>query len=190
MIRHQPTDWLVCWALATQEEEAVRSVDQEDLQSLVDERALERLLVEYFDRIDANDPEGAARLFAENVEVEIMTGKRYAGRDRFARAVGRVLDAYAATSHHVSNLQTTITGDEAWSSAYVYAFHRMAESGEPWHLWARVEDRYLRTDDGWVVTEHIVRGVDSQPRRPDIPDAWYEGHRGRTARAPVPRRPR
>jgi hypothetical protein len=160
------------------------------LQDLVDARALEQVLIAYFERIDANDPEGASRLMADDVEVEIMIGKRFSGRDRFARRVGRVLDAYAATSHHVSNVTARIAGDEASTTAYVYAFHRMAQAGDTWHLWARIEDRFVRTEGGWVITEHLLRGVDSEPRREDIPPEWYAGHRGRLEREPVQRRPR
>lgn len=159
------------------------------LQRLVDERAVERVLFEYFDRIDANDPVGASQFFAEHVEVEIMTGKRYTGRDRFARAVGRVLDGYTRTSHHVSNTRVDVDGDQAFSVAYVYAFHRLTEGGPPWHLWARIEDRWARTPEGWLVTEHVLRGLDAQPDRDAIDPAWYVPHRGRLDRGPATPRP-
>ena len=158
------------------------------LQSLLDARAIEQVLFAYFDRIDANDPVGASGYFAEDVEVEIMTGKRYTGRERFARAVGRVLDGYTVTSHHVSNIRVELEGDEAFAVAYVYAFHRLIESGEPWHLWARIEDRFARTADGWEVTEHVLRGLDSDPPRAVIAPDWYVPHRGRLDREPIPRR--
>jgi ketosteroid isomerase-like protein len=164
--------------------------DTATLRRLVDERAVERALSEYFDRIDANDPVGASRFFAEDVEVEIMTGKRYSGRDRFARAVGRVLDGYQLTSHHLSNTCVDVDGDTAFSLAYVYAFHRLTEGGPPWHLWARIEDRWVRTPEGWLVTEHVLRGLDSQPDRDVIDPAWYVPHRGRLDREPAPPRPK
>jgi uncharacterized protein (TIGR02246 family) len=152
---------------------------QRALAELVDARAIEQLLVEYFDRIDANDPTGASELFAADVDVEIMTGKRYQGRERFARAVGRVLDQYERTSHHITNVRVSIDGDSAESLAYVYAYHRMAATGEPWHLWARIRDRFERREGRWVVVEHVLLGVDSVPHRDDIPADWYAGHPGR-----------
>src|SRR4051794_571943 len=154
------------------------------IQRLVDERALEQALISYFDRIDANDPDGASRHFAEDVDVEIMTGKRYSGRDRFARAVGRVLDGYTVTSHHVSNMRATVDGDTAFTVAYVYAIHRLRERGEPWHLWARGEDGWARRDEGWLVTEHVLRGLDADPPRDVIAADWYVPHRGRLDREP------
>lgn len=149
------------------------------LAELVDARTIEQMLIAYFDRIDARDPAGASELFAADVEVEIMTGKRYQGRERFARAVGRVLDQYERTSHHLTNVRTTITGGSAETLAYVYAYHRMAATGEPWHLWARIRDRFERREEGWVIVEHVLIGVDSVPHRPDIPLDWYAGHPGR-----------
>lgn len=150
------------------------------LAELVDARAIEQTLIAYFDRIDARDPVGASELFAADVEVEIMTGKRYRGRERFARAVGRVLDQYERTSHHLTNVRVSLAGDSAEALAYVYAYHRMAGTGEPWHLWARIRDRFERRGERWVVVEHVLIGVDSVPHRPDIPLDWYAGHPGRS----------
>ena len=153
-----------------------------DVERVVAAHDIEQVLVAYFDRVDADDAEGAARLFLDDAEVEIMTGKRLRGRQRFARALDRVLAQYERTSHHVTNVVCTVEGAHARASAYVYAHHRMADTGEPWHLWARLEDRLARTEAGWRIAEHLLRGVDSLPPRADIPDAWYAGHPGRRVR--------
>jgi uncharacterized protein (TIGR02246 family) len=160
------------------------TTETHDLALLADRYAIEQLFVRYFDRIDANDPEGASMVFAEDVEFEIMIGKRKSGRERFARSVGRVLDLYERTSHHVSNIQTEVDGDEAHGLAYVYAYHRMKDTGEPWHLWARMKDRYRRIDGQWLISEHVLIGLDAEPMRPDIPREWYTGHPGRLDRSP------
>ncbi len=159
------------------------------LDALLDARAVEQVVVAYFDRVDAADPEGAAALFAPDATVEIMTGKVLVGRERFAHALGRVLAQYERTSHHASNIAVEVTGDEARVVAYVYAFHRMRDTGRPWHLWARIVDRLARTAQrdggtadplrGWEITEHVLHGVDSDPRWDAIEDSWYRGHPGR-----------
>jgi ketosteroid isomerase-like protein len=148
------------------------------LQELLDYREIEQVFVTYFDRIDANDPAGASMCFAQDAVFEIMTGKNKTGRERFARSVGRVIDAYERTSHHVGNIRTELHGDTADVVAYVYAFHRMRNTGEVWHLWARMIDKMERIDGRWQITEHMLRGLDSQPHRPDIPRDWYPGHPG------------
>lgn len=158
-----------------------------ELRELLDARAIEQLFAAYFDRVDAADPEGAAALFAPQATVEIMTGKALVGRERFARALGRVLAQYERTSHHASNIVVRLDGDEARAVAYVYAYHRLRETGRPWHLWARVVDRLARTAErdgtdplrGWEITEHVLHGVDSDPRWEAVDDSWYRGHPGR-----------
>jgi uncharacterized protein (TIGR02246 family) len=158
--------------------------DQQALRELLDAREIEQVFVRYFDRVDANDPEGASMCFAPDVEFEIMTGKRKSGRERFARSLGRVLDLYERTSHHVGNISAKIDGDSADVLAYVYAYHRMRNTGEPWHLWARMHDQFGRIDGQWMITEHVLLGLDAVPNRPDIPREWYPGHPGRLSRAP------
>lgn len=153
------------------------------VQRVVDAYEIEQVFVRYFDRVDANDPEGASMQFAEDVEFEIMIGDRRKGRDRFARGLGRVLNAYACTSHHLSNVRCDVDGDRADVLAYVYAYHRMRATGEPWHLWARMHDQFERRDDGWIITEHVLRGIDAVPHRPDLPREWYAGHPGHLDRS-------
>jgi hypothetical protein len=158
------------------------STEARTLQELLDAREIEQVFFRYFDRVDANDPVGASMCFVEDVEFEIMIGKRKNGRDRFARSLGRVLDLYERTSHHVNNVVSDIDGDRAETVAYVYAYHRLRETGEPWHLWARIKDVLERIDGRWQVTEHVLVGLDAVPDRPDIPREWYPGHPGRSER--------
>ncbi len=155
------------------------------IEELIATRAIEQAFVHYFDRIDANDPEGAVEVMDPEVEFEIMIGKRKRGRDRFARSVGRVLDAYERTSHHLGNLTVRLDGDTADVLAYVYAYHRMRNTGEPWHLWARMHDQFRLVGDRWMITEHVLLGLDAVPNRPEIPRDWYPGHPGRLDRSPL-----
>lgn len=151
--------------------------------NLVDVRAVEQVFVRYFDRVDADDAVGAAALFAEDARVEIMTGKVYDGRDAFGRALDRVLAQYEVTSHHVSNFDVEVSGDQARCTAYVYAYHRLRETGEPWHLFGRIVDVLeRRPDGGWVIIDHTLHGVDSTPRWEKVDGDWYRGHPGRRER--------
>jgi uncharacterized protein (TIGR02246 family) len=158
--------------------------DDSRLQELLDSREIEQVFVRYFDRVDANDPVGASQCFAEDVTFEIMIGKRKQGRERMARSLARVLDRYERTSHHVSNIRVDLDGDTADVVAYVYAYHRLRENDEPWHLWARMIDTFARIDGRWQITEHVLIGLDAVPDRPEIPRDWYPGHPGRLERAP------
>lgn len=150
-----------------------------ELARLLDARAIERVFVDYFDRVDAADAEGAAGLFAEDATFEIMTGKTYQGRDAYARVLGRVLAQYERTSHHMSNHRSEIDGEVASAVTYVYAYHRLRETGRPWHLWARIVNKLAKRDGRWEVTEHVLHGVDHDPPWPAVHDEWFRGHPGR-----------
>jgi hypothetical protein len=58
---------------------------------LVDERAIARLMVDYFDAVDALDPYRAVEIFTDDVEGDFMTGRLYHGRPAIARALGKIL---------------------------------------------------------------------------------------------------
>lgn len=151
------------------------------VQELLDQRAIEQVFVTYFDRVDAKDPAGAAAVFAEDAEFEIMTGQPVVGSAKYARLLRAVLDQYERTTHQVTNFRITVEGDRARSVAYVDAVHRMKKDGRIWELWARIVDELERRDGVWVVTEHTLYGVDSEPAWDQIPVEWYQGHPGRLA---------
>ena len=145
----------------------------------------EQVLLDYFEGVDRRDPEMAVSVFAEDARAEIMTGKVLEGRDRIGRALGRVLVRYARTSHHFTNARVEIDGDRAVLRTYVYAYHRMT-TGDVWHLWARLYDGMERRDGRWLIVDHRLTGVDSEPHRPDIGGDWYAGHPGHLAPGPIP----
>jgi uncharacterized protein (TIGR02246 family) len=150
-----------------------------------DVRAVQQVLTDYFEGVDRRDAELAVSVFAPDARAEIMTGKVLEGRDRIGRALGRVLVRYARTSHHFTNARVEIDGDRAVLRTYVYAYHRMT-TGDVWHLWARLYDAMERRDGRWLIVDHKLTGVDSEPHRPDIGDAWYAGHEGHLAPGPIP----
>jgi len=129
------------------------------IQELLDLRAIEQLMVHYADRIDANDPEGAAACFAED-GIGNYWGK-FQGRKAIAARLTKILKMFSATSHHLSNVSIQLDGDRATSMAYVYAFHRMADTNDPMHYWGRWVDRLVRLDEGWRFAEREVVGIGS-----------------------------
>ena len=129
------------------------------IQELLDLRAIEQLMVRYADRIDANDPEGAAACFAED-GIGNYWGK-FKGRKEISARLSKILDSFATTSHHLSNVSIQLDGDRATAMSYVYAFHRMADTNDPMHYWGRWVDRLVRTKEGWRFAEREVVGIGS-----------------------------
>ncbi len=158
---------------------------EKEIQELLDIHAIQQLMVRYADRIDANDPEGAAACFAED-GIGQYWGK-FQGRQEIKDVLTLILGMFTATSHHLSNTAITLDGDEATAMSYVYAFHRMVETNEPVHYWGRWVDRLKRTDEGWLFAEREVVGVGSLEPEKDQPDVnspmnVHPGHPGRLQR--------
>jgi len=155
------------------------------VQELLDIHAIEQLMVHYADRIDANDPEGAAACYTED-----GIGKywgTFRGRKEISEVLSVILSMFSATSHHLTNAKIDVHGDQATAMSYVYAFHRMAGTGEPLHYWGRWVDRLQRTEEGWLFAEREVVGVgsivpESSAPGADSPLSALPGHPGRRQR--------
>ncbi len=151
-----------------------------EIKELIALKAIENLMIRYAERIDANDPEGAAACFAED-GVGHYWGK-YKGRKDIARRLAGILDRFSATSHHLTNTSIRLDGDSATAMSYVYAFHRMADTGNSMHYWGRWVDSLVKIDNKWYFAEREVVGVGSiTPDNPEL-DKKQPGHPGRLER--------
>ncbi len=155
------------------------------LQELLDVHAIQQLMVRYADRIDANDPEGAAACYTEDGIGEYWGTFR--GRKEISDVLSVILSMFSATSHHLTNTSISLDGDQATAMSYVYAFHRMAGTDEPLHYWGRWVDRLERTDEGWLFAQREVVGIGSiEPESfqtgANSPISVHPGHPGRLQR--------
>ena len=155
----------------------------DSMQLLLDEREIWRLMVEYFDAVDALDPKRAVQIFSADVIGDFMTGRIYEGPEPIGRALGKILLQYEKTSHHITNHRVEILGDTASAVTWIYAFHRMAGTSDVWHLWARHVDELKRVDGSWKVSKRVLSAIDSEPSWDAIKSDWYYGHPGRRDRA-------
>ena len=147
------------------------------LRELNDRAAIERLMADYADRIDANDPEGAAACFARDGVGEYWGTSR--GPAAIAERLRGILTAFTATSHHLSNVRIDLAGDRATGQSYVYAFHRLAGSGAWMHYWGRWVDELVREDGEWRFARREVVGVGSMNEGAPEGDLRHPGHPGR-----------
>ena len=150
------------------------------LAELVEARAIEQLMIRYIDRVDANDPVGAASCFAED-GVGIYWGE-YRGRAAIAERLGGILDGFVHTSHHLSNVAPVIDGDRATAQAYVYAFHRRTGTNDFLHYWGRWVDELVKVDGQWLFARREVVGLGSYTAGDGEKERRFPGHPGRIAR--------
>lgn len=132
------------------------------LRELVDRQQIADLVHAYCFHFDNNEPEAVAALFTEDATIDYgPEATPIVGRDAIAPTIAIGLTKiFAATSHHVSNIQITFDGPNAAASAtYLYAWHRYRDGSPDGYLWGRYHHRFRRTNDGWRIAELVLRAA-------------------------------
>ncbi|MGD9598385.1 MAG: nuclear transport factor 2 family protein [Steroidobacteraceae bacterium] len=123
------------------------------LDSLIDEWALRRLVQQYASAVDRNDGALFASLFLEDAVVE-GPGFRFAGHEQLRAVPGQLAQQFRGTMHCVFNQLVTIAGDSASGETYCIASHGLVDdAGRPMTLdWAiRYQDRFVRRGAEWRI---------------------------------------
>jgi ketosteroid isomerase-like protein len=133
-------------------------LDPVALQRLLDRQAIVDLVHAYCRNVDLVDAEAVAALFTDDCVVDSGPGlgEPTHGAAVLAERLASGLPRFAATSHHVSNIQIEFgdSGDAATGCTYLYAWHRFPDPAQPdAHLWAQYHDRFVRTAAGWRIAE-------------------------------------
>jgi uncharacterized protein (TIGR02246 family) len=127
---------------------------------LLDERACERLVIDYTHFVDLGEAARIADLFTDDGVWE-ADGVRMDGRDAIRAGFGARQRVTRRTSRHVcTNLAVTLTGpDEATGLSYLVNYRHDSKTGTA-ELPAPVghpkfvgeyHDRFVRTADGWRI---------------------------------------
>jgi uncharacterized protein (TIGR02246 family) len=148
------------------------------LQTLLDKQEIYELMVRYTDRIDANDPEGAAACFTPDCIG--VYGPICQGRKEVADFLGTTLLKFLATSHYLSNVNIKVDGDRATAMSYIQTFHRM-NNKETMFTYGRWLDELVRLDGEWLFARREVRRVGSINHPSG--DFIHPGHPGRLQRS-------
>jgi ketosteroid isomerase-like protein len=132
-------------------------VDRSDaVQQLADRQAITDLIHAYCFHFDNNEPAEVAALFTADATVDYgPESATIVGSAAIATTIAVGLEqTFAATSHHVSNIQITFEGEgHARSVTYLYAWHRYVDGSPDGELWGRYRHRFARTDAGWRIAE-------------------------------------
>lgn len=136
---------------------------------IADRLAIRRLVDEYARRVDRVDAAGAAALFTEDGTLRIFgrgetePNRERRGRDEMARAFAG-LTRYDVTMHLVGNHLVELDGDRAAGETYCQASHISSEERpdgtiqrEVYVMHIRYEDRFVRTDAGWLIDRRELR---------------------------------
>lgn len=120
-----------------------------DVQTLIDERAIERMIVDYAAFNDAADWDAVAALYVPEGRMSRPTSP-----DDFIEGADSILAAFRArpprTSRHiVANIRVSVGGDAATATSQILLF---TAAGQP-PLVGTYADRLVRTGAGWRFVE-------------------------------------
>lgn len=126
---------------------------------LRDRQAITEILFQYCRSLDLNDPAGVLGVFSEDCVVELYNGVDGVtrGRDQMRSRLPQRYSNFAATSHHLSNVQIEFDGqDRATAVSYLYAWHQFADSAEG-EIWGQYHDVLVRVPEGWRISRRRLQ---------------------------------
>ena len=144
------------------------------VRALLDREAVTGLVHDYCRLFDENRPQEVAALFTADAVVDYgPESDTIVGRDAIATTIAVGLSrTFAATSHHVSNVQVELDGDDrARSTSYLYAWHRYVDGSPDGELWGRYRHRFVRTADARLAHRRAAPGGRRHRRVPSRHDA-------------------
>lgn len=128
-----------------------------DLDTVLCEAEIGRLLLRYATALDFRDWDLLATCFVPEARVTYVDTPELVGRDAVIAHCRTALERYAVTQHAITNPVVDLAPDRTSATArcYVRAEHVHAKDDrwQRWTLGGRYEDRLLRTDEGWRITE-------------------------------------
>lgn len=124
---------------------------EERLQRLEDLEEIRSLRMEYHHCVNDSRFAEAAWIFTDDAYVEYGGVGKAKGRDNIRVLFGNLANAVTIIKQFVSNHMVKIAGDEASGNAWLDA--RYAQDGKSLIAAVRFDDRYVRTEDGWRISD-------------------------------------
>jgi hypothetical protein len=125
-------------------------MSSDEINTLLDERALKTLCLDYGFYADTRDGESFAKLFTSDAVLE-GSGLRFDTPETL-REVPNRLRIYRKTYHLIHNVYVEINGDEATGIIYSSSHHLKENTAGTLCdivMYITYHDRYLRRDNGW-----------------------------------------
>lgn len=133
------------------------SRDDDDLRRLLDERAIEQLLVSYCRSVDDGDTAAVVALFEEDATLDLM-GRVAVGREAIAEVFAAAGGPFErpSTTHALSGIVIEVDGARARSQADLTVISRTADGSFAVTLAARYHDVLQRTDRWRLAQRRVV----------------------------------
>lgn len=129
-----------------------------DLQSLLDEKAIEKMLARFSRIIDDRRWEALADVFATDLSFDYGEGSEKQGLAALQETMARYLGACGGTQHLLGNILVELNGDRATSRTYVQARHQRPgdAAGPIFDSNGEYVDDWERGSGGWRIVRRRV----------------------------------
>lgn len=132
--------------------------DMTDIQKLIEQRAIERMMFDYSYHLDMNHPDQLAALFVEDCEVSYAPNFGAEGMEAYKKTLEGIGAYFTATSHHNSNIAIDFVSDtEAEVRSIVLAMHRYTKGRPDGVLYGQYHDTVVKTAEGWKFKRRELR---------------------------------
>jgi ketosteroid isomerase-like protein len=132
------------------------------LRRMLDERAIEQVLVGYCRRLDDGRFEALLELFTDDAEVQFW-GKQLRGKAALAEAYGGGADASVdrpTAAHVLSNIVVEVDGDTALATSDFIVVSRAVDGGYGILVCGRFVDDLVRSTEGaWRIRSRQTRAL-------------------------------
>ncbi|MDB5673299.1 MAG: hypothetical protein JWM65_281 [Sphingomonas bacterium] len=129
-----------------------------ELEQLVEQRAIERMMFAYSYALDMNQPEILAELFVDDCEVSYAPNFGAVGMEAYKKTLEGIGSFFKGTSHHNSNITVDFTGPtEAEVRSIVLAIHRYQRERPDGILYGQYFDTVVKRDGQWKFKRRELR---------------------------------
>lgn len=124
-----------------------------NLQTLLDEAAIERVLVRYATALDERDFDVLDTVFLPEATAHYQTIGHFHDRASILTLLRGALGRCGKTQHLLGNYRIAIDGDHATAACYLQAVHAGlgAYAAQTMTLWGEYRDRLVRRPEGWRI---------------------------------------
>jgi SnoaL-like domain len=130
----------------------------DDATTLIEERAVSRLLYDYSYALDMNRPDELAALFIEDCKVSYAPNFGAEGMAAYRKTLEGIGTFFRATSHHNSNICVDFLSDaEAKVRSIVLAIHRYTKERPDGILYGQYFDHVVKAGGRWKFKSRELR---------------------------------
>jgi len=129
-----------------------------DLERMLEERAIERLIFDYSFHLDMNHPAELAALFVDDCEVSYAPNFGAVGREAYDKTLEGIGSFFSATSHHNTNIRIDfLSPAEAQVRSVVLAIHRYRKDRPDGWLFGQYHDTVVKDGTQWKFRRRELR---------------------------------